>query len=101
MTLKKSLFAALVAIGVVAVMTESSHAFFGWRGGSCGSSGGSWGSRGSWGSHGSWGSRCSWGSHGSWGSYGSSGGRYGSHGSYGGGYGVLFFDYGYGRRGTV
>jgi uncharacterized protein (TIGR03000 family) len=104
MTLKKSLFAALVAVGAVAMMTESSHAFFGWRGshGSCGSSGGSWGSHGSWGSSGgswgssggSWGSR---GSHGSWGSHGSSGGSYGSYGSYGGGYAVSYYGYGYAR----
>lgn len=97
MTLKKSLFAALVAVGAVAIMTESSHAFFGWRGshGSSGSSGGSWGSRGSWGSHGSYGSH---GSHGSWGSHGSSG----SHGSHGGGYAVSYRGgYGYARRGAV
>lgn len=101
MTLKKSLFAALVAVGAVAVMSESSHAFFGWRGGhgSCGSSGGGWGSRGSWGgSHGGWGSR---GSHGSWGggSYGSYGG--GSHGSYGGGYATSYWGYGYARSEAV
>jgi uncharacterized protein (TIGR03000 family) len=68
------------------MMTESSNAFFGWRGGSCGSGGG-WGSRGShgsWGGGGSWGSR---GSHGGWGSNGGSwgGGSYGGGGSWGGG----------------
>jgi len=94
MTLKKSLFAALVAVGAVAAMTESSHAFFGWRHGSSGSHGGSWGSRGSWGSHGSYGSHGSWGSHGSYGSHG-------SHGSYGGGYAVSYYGYGYARSGAV
>ncbi len=93
MTFKRSLLAALVAVSAVAMMTESSNAFFGRRGGgSCGSSGGSWGgSWGSRGSHGSWGSHGSggsWGSHGgSWGgSHGSGGSWGGSHGGHGGGY---------------
>ncbi|MCI0332662.1 MAG: TIGR03000 domain-containing protein [Planctomycetes bacterium] len=95
MTFKRGLLAAVVAISAVAMMTESSHAFFGrWRGGSCGSSGGSWGSRGSWGSHGGWGWRGSWGSHG--GSWGGSWG--GSHGSYGG---VYYSSGGYARTGVV
>lgn len=106
MTFKKSLLAAVVAVSAVGMMTESSHAFFGWRHGSCGSSGGSWGSRGShgsWGgSHGGWRGRGSWGSHGgSWGgSYGSSGswGSSGSHGSYGG---VYYSSGGYASTGVV
>jgi uncharacterized protein (TIGR03000 family) len=116
MTVKKSLLAAIVAISAVGMMTQSSSAFFGWRGGSSGGSwgsrgshgswGGSWGSRGShgsWGgSHGSWGgSHGSWGgSHGSWGggSHGSWGGSYGSHGSYGG---VYYSDGGYARTRVV
>jgi len=77
MTLKKSLFAALVAVSVVALTADSSFGWFG-RHGSCGSWGGGWGSRGS---HGSWG--------GSWGS----GGSYGSCGSYGGGYAVSYGGY--------
>jgi uncharacterized protein (TIGR03000 family) len=93
MTLRKSMLVALVAVTAMAVMAESSSAFFGrWRHGSCGSWGGSWGSRGSWGSYGSWGG--SWGSHGSWGSRGS----WGSHGSWGGGYAVIDGDYGYARN---
>ena len=108
MSLKNTLFAALVAVGAVVVMSEDSQAFFGrWRGGhgSCGSSGGSWGSNGShgsWGgggSHGSWGgSHGSYGSHGSHGSYGG-----GSHGSWGGGYyGGYSYGYGgYARTGNV
>jgi uncharacterized protein (TIGR03000 family) len=85
MTWKRSLLAAVVAVSAVGMMTESSNAFFGWRGGgSCGSSGGSWGGGwGSRGSHGGWGSRGGWGSHGSYG--GSWGGSYGSGGSWGGG----------------
>ncbi|HEX3600079.1 MAG TPA: hypothetical protein VHU84_08040, partial [Lacipirellulaceae bacterium] len=68
MTLKKSLFAALVVVSAIAMSasTASAHLF---GHGSCGSSGGSWG--GSWG--GGWGSRGSWGG----GSCGSSGGYYG------------------------
>jgi uncharacterized protein (TIGR03000 family) len=81
MTVKKSLLAAIVAVSAVGMMTQSSNAFFGWRGGgSCGSSGG-WGSRGS---HGSWGGGGSWGSRGSHGGWGSHGGSWGG-GSYGGG----------------
>lgn len=91
MTFKKSMLAAVVAVSAVGMMTESSNAFFGWRGGSSGGSWGSRGSHGSWGG-GSWGSR---GSHGSWGggswgsrgSHGSWGGSHGSHGSWGGSYG--------------
>ncbi len=97
MTFKRGLLAAVVAVTAVGMMTESSHAFFGrWRGGSCGSSGGSWGSRGSWGSHGGWGSRGSWGSHGGWG--GSHGSWGGSHGGYGG---VYYGSGGYARTGVV
>jgi uncharacterized protein (TIGR03000 family) len=125
MTYKRSLLAAVVAVSALGIMTESSSAFFGWRGGSGGSWGsrgshgswgggsrgshGSWGgsrgSHGSWGgSHGSWGggSHGSWGggSHGSWGggSHGSWGGGHGSHGSYGGGY---YSDGGYARTHVV
>jgi uncharacterized protein (TIGR03000 family) len=78
MTLKKSLFIALAVGCSVTLAANSASAHLFGRGGSCGSSGGSWG--GSYG--GSWG-----GSHGSWGggSYGS-GGSCGSCGSYGGGY---------------
>ena len=76
MTLKKSLFAALVAVGAVAAMTESSHARGWFRGGSSGSSGGSWGSHGSGGSH-------------------------ASHGSHGGGYAVRYYGSGYARSGVV
>ncbi len=91
MSLKKSLFAALVAVTALSLTADSSYGFFG-RHGSCGSwggSGGSWGgSRGSWGggSCGSWGG--SYGSGGSWGSCGSCGG-YSSVGNvyYGGYYG--------------
>ena len=99
MTMKKSLFAALVAGTAVAMTANSASAFFGHhRGGSCGSwgggSGGSWGG-GSWGggSGGSWGG----GSRGSWGG-GSYGG--GSCGSYGGGYSSVYYGY-YGGYATV
>jgi uncharacterized protein (TIGR03000 family) len=105
MTFKRSLLAALLAVGAVCIMTESSNAFFGRRHGSCGSSGGSWGSygggswggsRGSWGSHGGgWGSRGGWGSHGS---YGGGWGSSGSHGSWGG---VSYGHGGYARTGIV
>jgi uncharacterized protein (TIGR03000 family) len=105
MTLKKCLLTAVVAVGAVVVMSEDSQAFFGrWRGshGSCGSSGGSWGSGGS---HGSWGSRGShggWGwRRGSWGSNGSNGSWGGSYGS-GGGYATAYYgDGGYARSGVV
>jgi uncharacterized protein (TIGR03000 family) len=100
MTIKKCLLTAVLAVGAVAMMTESSNAFFGWfRGGhgSCGSSGGSWGSRGSHGSYGSYGSGGSYGGWGSGGSYGS----YGSHGSYGGGYARSYYGGGYARSGVV
>jgi uncharacterized protein (TIGR03000 family) len=79
MTLKKNLFVALVAASAVVLTANSSYAFFGRHGGSCGSSGGSGGSWGSRGSSGSWG-----GSGGSCGSWGGSGGSYGSGGSWGG-----------------
>ena len=87
MTLKKSLIAGLV-VAALSLTANSSYAFFGRHGGSCGSSGGSGGSwgGGSYGSGGSWGgSRGSWGggSYGSGGSWG--GGSYGSGGSWGGG----------------
>jgi uncharacterized protein (TIGR03000 family) len=100
MTLRKTLMAALVAVGVVAVSADTSQAFGRWRGGSCGSSGG-WGHRhhGSWGSHGG-----SWGSHGGWGSHGSHGGwsgSYGSGGSWGGGYAVSYGGGYYARTGRV
>lgn len=73
MTMKKSLFAALVAVTAISLSaaTASAHLF---GHGSCGSWGGS--------SGGSWGG--SWGSRGSWGSCGSCGGSYGSGGSWGG-----------------
>ena len=101
MTLKKSLFAALVAVSAVAMTADTSFALFGRHGshGSSGSSGGSWGSRGSWGSSGSWGSRGSWGSHGSSGSHGS----HGSGGSHGGSAPVSYnyIKGGYARTGVV
>jgi len=99
MTLKKSLMAAVVAVGAVAMMADGAFAWGHWRGGSCGSGGG-WGSRGSWGSGGSWGgSRGSWGSGGGYGgSYGGSYGGWGSGGSYGGGY---VMHGGYARSGVV
>ena len=91
MTLKKSLFAALV-VGCTLVLsanTASAHLFGRGSHGCGGSWGGSWGSRGS---HGSYGSYGSYGggyvvSYGSGGSWGSSGGSYGggSCGSWGGG----------------
>jgi uncharacterized protein (TIGR03000 family) len=109
MTTKKFVFAAIVAVSAVALSAESSMAFFGWRGGSCGSHGG-WGrgSHGSWGGGswggGSWGGRHgSWGGGGSWGSGGGSwgsGGGYASHGSYGGGY-VTYSDGGYASRRVI
>jgi uncharacterized protein (TIGR03000 family) len=87
MTLKKSLFAALVAVSAIAMTANTSSAhLFGrgscgsWGGGSGGSWGGSWGSRGSWGSCGSWGGG-SWGG-GSSGSWGGSSGSCGSCGGY-------------------
>jgi uncharacterized protein (TIGR03000 family) len=116
MTLKKSLFAALVAAGALSMMAENSNAFFGLfgRGGSGGSWGGGWGSRGGWGgdscgSHGGWGgssgSYGGWGgSHGSYGGWGGGsygGGWGGSHGSYGGGGGYAYSDGGYARSGRV
>ncbi len=72
MTLKKSLFAALVVVSAIAMSASTASAHLFGRG-SCGSWGG-----------GSWGGG-SWGSRGSWGSCGSSGGSYG--GSYGGSWG--------------
>lgn len=91
MTLKKVLFAALVAVSAISLTASDSFAF-GHRG-SCGSWGGgswggSWGSGGCWGG-GSWGSRgCwgGWGSRGCWGGYSSAGcwGGYSSCGSWGG-----------------
>ena len=101
MSLKKSLFVALMAAGAISMLADNSNAFFGlFRGGSNGSWGGGWGSRGGWGSCGShggyWGgSRGSWGSHGGYGSYGSAG----SHGGY---YSAGYDDGGYyARRGVV
>jgi uncharacterized protein (TIGR03000 family) len=116
MTLKKSLFAALVAAAALSMMAENSNAFFGLFGrgshGSGGSWGGGWGSRGGWGScgsHGGWsGSHGGWGgSSGSYGGWGGSSGSYGgwggSHGSWGGGGGYAYSDGGYyaSRRGRV
>jgi uncharacterized protein (TIGR03000 family) len=101
MTLKKSLFAALVAVSALALTagTASAHLF---GHGSCGSwGGGSWGSRGSWGSCGSYGG--SYGSGGSWGGYSSCGSCGGytvisnSCGSCGGG--GYYSSYGYGYDG--
>jgi uncharacterized protein (TIGR03000 family) len=87
MSLKKSLFVALIAGSAIALTANSSFAFFGRHHGS----GGSWGGGGSWGSRGSWGGGGSWGgSGGSWGggSCGSHGGGYSYYGGYGrGGYG--------------
>lgn len=85
MTLKKVLFATLVAVSAVALTASDSFAF-GHRHGSYGcwgggSWGGSWGSRGCWGGYGSggcWGGG-SWGSRGCWG-----GGSWGSRGCWGG-----------------
>jgi uncharacterized protein (TIGR03000 family) len=102
MTMKKSLFAALV-VGCALTLTASSASarLFG-HGGSCGSYGGGWGSYGgSWGgSYGGWGSSGSYGgSYGSWGggSCGSSGGGYAYYGGYyDGGYArsrVIYRDY--------
>ncbi len=90
MTLKKSLFALLVAVAAISMTagTASAHLF---GRGSCGSWGGSWGSRGSWGSCGSWGGNYYGGSCGSWGGYSSCG----SCGSYGG----YYSSYGYGYVG--
>jgi uncharacterized protein (TIGR03000 family) len=91
MTVKKCVLIALIAVGATVVISEDSQAFFGRRHGSCGSSGGSWGSGGSSGSWGSNGSHGGWRfRRGSWGSHGSNGGSWGSngsHGSYGGSYG--------------
>jgi uncharacterized protein (TIGR03000 family) len=111
MTLKKSLFTALIAVGALSMLAENSNAFFGLFGGG---SGGGWGSRGGWGggscgSHGGWGggshgSYGGWGgSHGGWGggSDGSHGGWGGSHGSYGGGGGYASYEGGYARRGRI
>jgi len=103
MTLKKNLFAALLAVAAIAMSAQTSSAHLFGRHGSCGSwGGGSWGSGGSWG--GSWGSRGSW-CGGSWGggSCGSSGGySYGSGGSYGGGYSSCgSYGGGYGYSGAV
>ncbi|MFO0790509.1 MAG: TIGR03000 domain-containing protein [Pirellulales bacterium] len=100
MSLKKILFAAVLAVSAVALTASDSFAFFGRHHGSCGSYGGCWGgSYGSWGSCGSWGgySSCgSWGGYsscGSWGGYSSCG----SCGSYGGGYSASYgyYDGGY------
>jgi uncharacterized protein (TIGR03000 family) len=109
MTLKKSLFVALVAVGALSMLAENSNAFFGLFGGrGSHGSGGGWGSRGGWGSCGSHGGYYG-GSHGSYGgSYGSNGGSHGSyggsHGSYGGGGGYAYYDGyrgGYARRGRT
>jgi uncharacterized protein (TIGR03000 family) len=89
MTLKKSLFAALVAVAAIALSADTSYGWFGRHGGSCGSwGGGSWGSGGSWGG-GSWGG----GSCGSYGGYSYYGG---SCGSWGGGYSAYYGGWGYG-----
>src|SRR4051812_6138769 len=90
MTLKKSLFAALVGVSALGLMsgTASAHLF---GHGSCGSWGGGWG--GSWGSHGGWGSCGSYG--GSWGSCGSCGGYYTSYSSCGSCSGGYYSSYGY------
>ncbi len=114
MTLKKSLFTVVVAVGALSMLAENSNAFFGLFGGG---SGGGWGSRGGWGggrcgSHGGWGGGSSggWGgSHGSYGGWGGShggwsgshGGWGGSHGSYGGGGGYAYSDGGYARSRRV
>jgi uncharacterized protein (TIGR03000 family) len=94
MSLKKSLFVALIAGSAIALTANSSYAFFGRHHGSCGSWGGSRGSWGSHGSHGSWG-----GSGGSWGGSGGSWGG-GSCGSHGGGY-SYYGGYGYGGYAVV
>jgi uncharacterized protein (TIGR03000 family) len=122
MTLKKSVFVALVAVSALSMLAENSNAFFGLFGGgssgSCGSWGGGWGSRGGWGGGssgsyggyggGSYGSYGGWGgSHGGYGggwggSCGSSGGWGGSSGSYGGGGGYAsYYEGGYARRGRI
>jgi len=72
MTLKKSLFAALVAVSAISLGAGSASAHLFGHG-----SGGSWG--GSWG-----GSYGGWGSRGGWGSCGSYGGGYYGGGSWGG-----------------
>jgi uncharacterized protein (TIGR03000 family) len=116
MTLKKSVFVALVAVSALSMLAENSNAFFGLFGGgshgSCGSWGGGWGSRGGWGggscgsyggggSYGGYGG--SYGSYGGWGggSCGSYGGYGGSYGSYGGGGGYASYDGGYARSGRI
>lgn len=87
MTLKKILFATLVAVSVVALTASDSFAFgHRWGGGCWG--GGCWGGS-SWGSSGCWGgySSCgSWGGRGCWGGWGSRGcwGGYSSCGCWGG-----------------
>ncbi len=78
MTLKKSLFAALVVVSAIAMSASTASAHLFGRG-SCGSwGGGSWGSRGSWGSCGSYGGYYS-GSCGSWGGYSGSCGSCGGY----------------------
>lgn len=100
MTLKKSLFAALVAVTAISMSaaTASAHLF---GHGSCGSWGGGWG--GSWGSHGSWGSCGSYGGSwgGSWGGYSSCGscGGYTVISSSCGSCGGYYSSYGYGYDG--
>jgi len=103
MTMKKCLMIAIVAIGAVALTADSSDAFFGRRGGSCGSHGGRHGGSyggsygGSWGGSYGGGSYGSYGGGGSWGGYSNSCGSYGggySSGSYGGGYGGSYGSYG-------
>jgi uncharacterized protein (TIGR03000 family) len=100
MTMKKNVFAALLAVAAIAMSAQTSSAhLFGRHHGSCGSwGGGSWG--GSYGSGGSWGG--SWGG----GSCGSYGGGYSSCGSYGGGYSSCYsscgsYGGGYGYSGVV
>ncbi len=112
MSLKESLFVALVAVGALSMLAENSNAFFGLfgRGGGSHGSWGGGGSRGGWGSCGSHGGYYGGGSHGSYGGYGGSHGGWGggshggwgggSHGSYGGGGGYASYDDGYyARRG--
>jgi uncharacterized protein (TIGR03000 family) len=110
MTVKKSVFVALVAVSALSMLAENSNAFFGLFGGgshgSCGSYGGGWGSRGGWGggssgSYGGYGGSYGGYGGGSCGSHGGYGGYGGSHGSYGGGGGYAYSDGGYARSRRV
>lgn len=104
MTMKRSLFAALVAVSALALSAENSMAFWGSGGrwGSCGSCGGSWHCCGSWGC-GSWGCCGSWRGCRSWCGCGSWGccGSWCSHGSYGSYGGYATYSYGGYARGYV